>query len=152
VIPESAKLELSVRSFDEAVRAKLEQRINELVTAHVLGYGGSVEIEYQRGYPVLVNTATETAFAKQIAEELVGPQRVVAPFGPVTGSEAFAYFLQHRPGCFLRLGNGEHSPIVHNARYDFDDANLTVGAAYWTRLVERFLGQQPGGTQDIAPL
>jgi hippurate hydrolase len=141
VIPESAKLELSVRSFDEAVRAKLEQRINELVTAHVLGYGGSVEIEYQRGYPVLVNTATETAFAKQVAEELVGPQRVVAPFGPVTGSEDFAYFLQHRPGCFLRLGNGEHSPMVHNAKYDFDDANLTVGAAYWTRLVERFLGQ-----------
>jgi hippurate hydrolase len=141
VIPESAKLELSVRSFDEAVRAKLEQRINELVTAHVLGYGGSVEIEYRRGYPVLVNTATETAFAKQVAEELVGPQRVVAPFGPVTGSEDFAYFLQHKPGCFLRLGNGEHSPMVHNAKYDFDDANLTVGAAYWTRLVERFLGQ-----------
>ena len=39
--------------------------------------GGSVEIDYQRGYPVLVNTAVETAFAKQVAEELVGPQRVI---------------------------------------------------------------------------
>ena len=139
VIPESATLELSIRSFDEAVRAKLEQRINELVTAHVLGYGGSVEIEYQRGYPVVVNGAAETEFARQVAEELVGPQRVVYPWGPTTGSEDFAYYLQHKPGCFLRLGNGEHSPMVHNAKYDFDDANLTVGAAYWTRLVERFL-------------
>lgn len=147
VIPESSKLELSIRSFDEAVRARLEQRITELATAHVLGYGGSVEIDYQRGYPVVVNTADETEFARQVAEELVGPQRVVAPFGPVTGSEDFAYYLQHKPGCFLRLGNGENCPMVHNSRYDFDDANLAVGAAYWTRLVERFLRQESARAQ-----
>lgn len=140
VIPESATLELSIRSFDEGVCAKLERRITELVHAQVMSYGGAVEIEYERGYPVVVNSAAETEFARQVAEELVGPQRVVFPFGPVTGSEDFAYYLQHKPGCFLRLGNGEHSPMVHNAKYDFDDANLTVGAAYWTRLVERFLG------------
>jgi hippurate hydrolase len=140
VIPESAVLELSIRSFDAAVRDRLEQRITELAQSHVLGYGGVVEIDYQRGYPVLVNSAAETEFARQVAEELVGAQRVVAPFGPVTGSEDFAYYLQHKPGCFLRLGNGESCPMLHNAKYDFDDANLTVGAAYWTRLVERFLG------------
>jgi hippurate hydrolase len=140
VIPESAVLELSIRSFDAAVRDRLEQRITELAQSHVLGYGGGVEIDYQRGYPVLVNSAAETEFARQVAEELVGAQRVVAPFGPVTGSEDFAYYLQHKPGCFLRLGNGESCPMLHNAKYDFDDANLTVGAAYWTRLVERFLG------------
>jgi hippurate hydrolase len=145
VIPESATLELSIRSFDEGVRARLEQRITELVQAHVLGYGGAVEIDYERGYPVLVNSAAETEFARQVAEELVGAQRVVSPFGPVTGSEDFAFFLQHRPGCFLRIGNGEHSPMVHNAKYDFDDANLTVGAAYWTRLAERFLGHDGAG-------
>jgi hippurate hydrolase len=142
VIPESAVLELSIRSFDAAVREKLEQRITELAHAHVLGYGGGVEIDYQRGYPVVVNSAAETEFARQVAEELVGAQRVVAPFGPVTGSEDFAYYLQHKPGCFLRLGNGENCPMLHHPKYDFDDANLTVGAAYWTRLVERFLGQE----------
>jgi hippurate hydrolase len=142
VIPESATLELSIRSFDETVRARLEQRIGELANAHVMGYGGSVEVDYQRGYPVLVNTAAETEFAREVAEELVGAQRVVFPWGPTTGSEDFAYYLQHKPGCFLRLGNGEHSPMVHNAKYDFDDANLPVGAAYWSRLVERFLTRE----------
>ena len=97
---------------------------------------------------MLVNSEAETGFARQVAEELVGAQRVVAPFGPVTGSEDFAYYLQHRPGCFLRLGNGEHCPMVHNAKYDFDDANLAVGAAYWTRLAERFLAQEPAGMQQ----
>jgi hippurate hydrolase len=147
VIPESATLELSIRSFDAAVRERLEQRITELVTAHVLGYGGMVEVDYQRGYPVLVNSSEETEFAREVAIELVGAERVVAPFGPVTGSEDFAYYLQHKPGCFLRIGNGESSPMLHNARYDFDDANLSVGAAFWTRLAERFLAQEPASTR-----
>jgi hippurate hydrolase len=141
VIPESASMGLSVRSFNPAVRDRLQERITELVTQHVHGYGGSVEINYERGCPVLVNSVPETAFALQVASELVGAEHTVSPFGPVTGSEDFAYYLQHRPGCFLRLGNGESSAMVHNARYDFNDQNLTVGAAYWTRLAERFLAQ-----------
>lgn len=139
VIPESAELRLSVRSFDETVRTRLRERIIALTTAHAEGYGATVDINWEEGYPVLVNTDAETEFARQVAEELVGSERVIAPFGPVTGSEDFAYFLQHRPGCFLRLGNGEDCAMLHNAKYDFDDENLTVGAAYWARLVERYL-------------
>jgi len=142
VIPDSATLGLSIRSFDAAVRDTLQERITALVTAHVQGYGGAVDIRYERGYPVLVNSAAETDFARQVAEELVGPERVQAPFPAVTGSEDFAYYLLHKPGCFLRLGNGD-SAMLHHPRYDFNDALLPVGAAYWTRLVERFL-DQPG--------
>ncbi len=138
VIPESATLELSIRSFDADVRERLEQRIRALVTAQVESYGGEVTIEYDRGYPVLVNTSAETEFARDVAQELVGAERVIAPFPPVTGSEDFAYFLQRKPGCFLRLGNGEGA-MVHNAHYDFNDEILTLGAAFWTRLVERYL-------------
>jgi hippurate hydrolase len=139
VIPDQATMALSIRSFDAGVRNRLEERIHALATAHVQGYGGTVDIVYERGYPVVVNSDAETQFARQVAEELVGPERVIAPFPPVTGSEDFAYFLQHKPGCFLRLGNGD-SASLHNPRYDFNDAILPVGAAYWTRLAERFLG------------
>jgi hippurate hydrolase len=100
-----------------------------------------VTIDYERGYPVVVNSAAETDFARRVAEELVGPQRVIAPFPPVTGSEDFAYYLQHRPGSFLRLGNGTDGAMLHNPRYDFNDEVLTVGAEYWTRLVQRFLDE-----------
>jgi hippurate hydrolase len=88
---------------------------------------------------VCVNSATETEFARQVAEELVGPQQVIAPFPPVTGSEDFAYYLLHKPGCFLRLGNGVEGASLHNPKYDFNDQILTVGAEYWTRLVQRWL-------------
>ena len=139
VIPDSATMALSIRSFDADVRDRLEQRIKALVTSHVEGYGGTVTIDYERGYPVVVNSEAETDFARQVAEELVGPEKVIAPFPPVTGSEDFAYYLQKKPGCFLRLGNGEAGAMLHNPHYDFNDEVLTVGAAYWTRLVERFL-------------
>jgi hippurate hydrolase len=139
VIPDTATMALSIRSFDPGVRDLLEQRIRALVTAHAEGYGARAEIEYERGYPVVVNSAEETDFARRVAEELVGPERVIHPFPPVTGSEDFAYYLQHRPGCFFRLGNGEDGAMLHNPRYDFNDEILTVGAAFWTRLVERYL-------------
>ncbi|MFA7666882.1 MAG: M20 aminoacylase family protein, partial [Burkholderiaceae bacterium] len=139
VIPDSATMALSIRSFDPAVREQIQARITALVSSHVEGYGGTVEIDYQRGYPVVVNSAAETGFALTVARELVGDERVIAPFGPVTGSEDFGFYLQHKPGCFLRLGNGEDCAMLHHPKYDFDDANLTVGAAFWTRLVERFL-------------
>ncbi|OYU12199.1 MAG: amidohydrolase [Comamonadaceae bacterium PBBC1] len=141
VIPEFATLGLSIRSFSPEVRNRLQERITHLVRDQVSSYGGEVEIEYERGYPVVINSEAETDFARQVAEELVGPDQVVFPFGPVTGSEDFAYYLQHKPGSFLRLGNGLDSVMLHNAKYDFNDANLSVGAAYWTRLVERFLNE-----------
>lgn len=139
VIPELATLALSVRSFKPEIRDLLEQRIRELTQCHVESYGALAEIDYIRGYPVLINSEAETRFAQQVAQELVGQEQVIAPFGPIAGSEDFAYFLQHRPGCFLRIGNGAGQPMLHNAHYDFNDDNLTIGAAYWTRLVQRYL-------------
>lgn len=59
----------------------------------------------------------------------------------ITGSEDFAYMLKQVPGCLLRIGNGvgDKVPLLHTSRYDFNDDNLTVGAAFWVRLVQRFL-------------
>lgn len=76
-----------------------ETRIKQLATSHAEGYGATADIEYVRGYPVLVNSEAETEFARQVAEELVGPERAIANFHRIAGSEDFAYFLQQRPGC-----------------------------------------------------
>lgn len=139
VIPNTATMELSVRSFDEKIRTLLETRIRELLEAQAASYGASVEVDYQRGYPVVVNSPDETALACAVAEELVGAENVISPFPQITGSEDFAFYLQHRPGCFIRLGNGTDNALLHNSAYDFNDANLAIGAAFWTRLAERFL-------------
>ncbi len=138
VIPEYAKLALSVRCFDPKIRDLLQERITKLTQSVVEGYGATAEIEYERGYPVVVNSEAETTFARAVAEELIGADRV-ATCHLIPGSEDFSYFLEHKPGSFLRLGNGVKSAILHSSKYDFADASLTTGAALWARLVERYL-------------
>ena len=99
------------------------------------------DIRYHRDYPVLVNTPRETAFARQVGLELLGPDRVTLQREALTGSEDFAVMLDHCPGSYLQIGNGagEGSCMVHNPGYDFNDDILPVGAAYWALLTERFL-------------
>ncbi len=107
VIPGTATLELSVRALDREVRKTLRQRITDIATAHAAGLGCAAEVDYQEGYPVLVNTEAETAFAARVAAELLGPERVWLDKPAVMGSEDFAFMLEHRPGCYLFLGNGD---------------------------------------------
>ncbi|MBB4276275.1 M20 aminoacylase family protein [Rhizobium mongolense] len=139
VIPDIATLLLSVRSFEPAIRDILEARIRKLAATVAEGYGARAEVDYLRGHPVVINSEKETEFARGIAEELVGPDQVLTcPLIP--GSEDFSHYLEHKPGCFLRLGNGVNSEILHSSKFNFADENLTVGAAMWARLAEKFLG------------
>jgi hippurate hydrolase len=138
VIPNIATMSLSVRSFEPGIRATLETRIRKLAAAVAEGHDATATIDYLHGYPVVVNSEKETAFAREVAEELVGADNV-ATCNLIPGSEDFAYFLEHRPGSFLRLGNGLKSEILHSSKFNFSDENLTVGAAMWARLTERFL-------------
>jgi hippurate hydrolase len=59
-------------------------------------------------------------------------------------AEDFSYMLQRKPGCDLWIGNGGGAGGcgLHNARYDFNDEILPIGASYWVRLVERW-GARP---------
>ena len=144
VIPQTATLKLSVRSLDRDVRVLLEKRICELVHAQAQSYAVTANIDYQRGYPVLVNTPGETEVAREVALALVGADNVVLQTEPLTASEDFAFFLEKVPGCFINIGNGVGSVggcMVHNAGYDFNDRILSTGATYWVKLVERWLAK-----------
>jgi len=153
VIPASARLELSVRSLDREVRDLLQSRITSLVTAQAQSLGVLAQIDYKRDYPVLVNTAAETELARQVGTELLGAERVIRQGRPLTGSEDFAFMLEHCPGSYFMIGNGTfggagegtsdstaaHACMVHNPGYDFNDDILPVGAAFWALLTQRYL-------------
>jgi hippurate hydrolase len=145
VIPNEAVLKLSVRSLDREVHKTLLRRIDELVTLQASSLGVTATVDFQGGYPVLVNTQAETDFARQVALELLGPEAVTLQTQPLTGSEDFAFMLEQVPGCYLYIGNGDEASgghgacMVHNPNYDFDDTNIPVGAAYWALLAKRFL-------------
>ena len=149
VIAQSATLKLSVRALDSGVRDTLERRITELAHGQAQSLGVTARVVYQRSYPVLVNTPAETEFARQVALELVGADRVELQARALTGSEDFAFMLEQVPGSYLLIGNGDGTAdgandghgacMVHNPGYDFNDRNLPIGAAYWALLAQRFL-------------
>lgn len=145
VIPQSATLEISVRALDREVRTRLEQRLKALITAQAESFGVTAAIDWRPGYAVLVNTPGETAFAREVALELVGADRVTLQGPPLSGSEDFAFMLEKVPGSYLLIGNGagegdgHGACMVHNSGYDFNDANVAIGSAYWVLLSERFL-------------
>ncbi|RZF31443.1 amidohydrolase [Paraburkholderia sp. UYCP14C] len=141
VIPETAEMRLSVRALRPEVRDHLQQRITEVATGQAAVFGARAEVDYQRRYPVLVNDAAMTALARQVAVDWLGEDGLIRDMQPLTGSEDFAFLLERCPGSYLIIGNGdgEGGCMVHNPGYDFNDACLATGAAYWVKLAQTFL-------------
>jgi hippurate hydrolase len=142
VIPQTAEMKLSIRALDPAVRKLLRERITALVNAQAAAFNVEADIDYEWGYPVLLNHAEPTAFAADVAEKMLGAQRVDKQARPLMGSEDFACMLEVVPGSYAWIGNGiegKGSCMVHNPGYDFNDDILAIGASYWVRLTEAYL-------------
>ncbi|MDM0114634.1 M20 aminoacylase family protein [Variovorax sp. J22R133] len=143
VIPQTLTMEISMRALTREMRIHLEQRLKSIVIGQAECFGVRAEIDFRRGYAVLVNTPEETEFARSIGRALVGDAHVEPQGMASTGSEDFAFMLERCPGAYLMIGNGrgdEHGAcMVHNQAYDFNDSNLPLGAAYWSMLAETYL-------------
>lgn len=139
VIPQQAILRLSLRALNAEVREKTLDRVRAIIESQARSFGCSSRIEHRPAYPVLVNHAAETEFARQVGVELLGSDAVDGNTPKLMGSEDFAWMLQRCPGVYLFIGNGVSRPMVHNPGYDFNDDILLTGAAYWGALTERWL-------------
>jgi hippurate hydrolase len=143
VIPETAVLKLDVRTKSPQTADLVERRIREIVAGQAAAYGVTAEIDYVKLVPVLYNHPQETRLAQEVLTELLSANKVMTSLSsPDSGSEDFAWMLQARPGSYVVIGNGEgewHGCHVHNPGYDFNDDCIPIGAAFWVRLVERFL-------------
>ena len=143
VIPDTAKLEIGIRALDPQVRQDTERRFKALVQAQAESFNVRAEIDWRRGYAVLVNSPHETQLALDVARRHFGDERVNPNGAMLTGSEDFAFMLERVPGCYLFIGNGADGEpgacMVHNPAYDFNDHNIAIGAAYWVALAQDLL-------------
>ncbi|EIE52960.1 amidohydrolase [Salipiger aestuarii] len=133
VIPETARLAGTVRSFDPDIRDMAERRIREIVAGQAMSYGLTAHLDYQRNYPPTVNHADQTEFAVTIARGVSAS--VVDDAPPSMGAEDFSYLLESRPGAFLYLGQGL-GPFCHHPKFDFNDEAAPIGASFFARLIE----------------
>ncbi len=137
VIPQTAELKGTVRTLTPEVRALVEKRVREVVEGVARMTGAKIDLKYERGYPVVVNHASQTDFAIQVAKEVAGDANV-QEMPPLMGGEDFAYMLEQRPGAFIFCGNGDSAGLHHPA-YDFNDEAIVFGTSYWIKLVENTL-------------
>ena len=135
VIPETAMINGTIRTFDPEVQAMVKARMHDIVAGQAASFGVEAALEYETGYPATVNAAAETAFAADVARDVVGKDKVTDDFQKVAGAEDFAYMLQVRPGSYLFLGAGEGHGL-HHPQYDYNDEISPIGASFLARLVE----------------
>jgi hippurate hydrolase len=142
VIPDTATIELTVRTFDAQVQQLIEKRLRELVEHQAKSFGVTATLAWQPICRVLVNHPEETALARRVAEATVGPKGLVPIPAGAMGGDDFSWMLERVKGCYVVLGNGVESHggcMIHNPGYDFNDALIGIGASFWVHLTEAFL-------------
>jgi hippurate hydrolase len=143
VLPETVTLKGDTRSFTPAMQALIEREMRQISQGVAAAFGADIEMSYTHEFAPTVNHPAETGHALAAAHAALGAEAVDPDPVPMMGAEDFGLFLQHRPGNFAYLGNGTqgaHGMPLHSAHYDFNDAALAAGIAYFTTLVRQRLG------------
>lgn len=133
VIPPRVTLRGTVRTLSPEMREMAAQRLPTLAEKTAEAFGARAEVNYMKGYPVMVNSDEQTEFAAEVATAVSGACDE-APL--VMGGEDFAYMLEERPGAYILVGNGD-TAMVHNPDYDFNDEAIPAGCSWWAEIVER---------------
>ena len=138
VIPETAFLNGTVRTFDLSVQEMVINRMEKIISGFSISFEVDAKFNYEKGYPPTINHEEKTNFAIEVAKEVCGSDKVLTSVGKEMGAEDFSYMLQKRPGAYLFMGIGEGAGL-HNPNYDFNDAAAPVGASFFARLIEKAL-------------
>ena len=113
VIPQTVLLRGTVRALDPEVRDLAQARLTRIATLTAEAYGCTAAVEYERGYPITMNSEANTDFAADIAEIVAGSVDRDTP--PIMAGEDFSYMLEQRPGAYMFLGNGPGAHVHHRA-------------------------------------
>ncbi|KAB0570452.1 M20 aminoacylase family protein [Brucella pituitosa] len=138
VIPAHVDLGITIRSFSQTVREELRRRIEAVARSQAESFGAVADVNYQWGFPALINAKAETDFARQVALGTFSSGTVIEDFRPRTASEDFAFMLEQKPGTYFFIGNGD-SAGLHSPDYNFNDNILLPAALFWVRLTEASL-------------
>ncbi|MDR1125185.1 MAG: amidohydrolase, partial [Deltaproteobacteria bacterium] len=128
-VPESVKLEGTVRTYDAKARDLIQRRIEEIAKGIAAAGGGSCKLAYQRMMPPLINNQEFVAWATATLNKTVGAGVVTNELELSLGCEEFSVFSDLIPGIFMYFGNdapGDDFPL-HAPNYKFNDAIIPLG-------------------------
>ncbi|MCT9870755.1 M20 metallopeptidase family protein [Paenarthrobacter aurescens] len=140
VIPETARIEATIRTFSEESRRKMMEAVPRLLHGIAAAHGLEADVHYQEEYPLTINDEDETTTAEKVIAGMFGESRHTRMATPLSGSEDFSRVLAEVPGTFVGLSavapGADHttSPFNHSPYALFDDGVLTDGAALYAEL------------------
>jgi len=143
VIPETVKLLVGLRTVTKPVREMMLARIRDLSQAHAKSFGCTADVQTgidSWSYPAGFNTPAEAGLVRQVALDMGQDPARIDMRGPFMFSEDFSSMQEIVPSCYFGLGAGP-GPMLHDPGYNFNDALLVKGPAFWARLVEKALPQ-----------
>jgi len=130
IIPASAVLRGSLRTFNPRVRAQIKERLAAYASHLALAYRTEARLMWMdEGCPTVVNHDKETDFVRRCAIDAVGPD-TVHDGDLVMASDDMSLFLQERPGCYFRVGIAplDDRPHPHHApEFEMNEGGLPVG-------------------------
>lgn len=142
VIPDTAVLEGTVRTYNPEVRDHIERRIGEVARGVAQAMRAEAEVTYLRGYPPLINDPEVTQIVREAAAEVLGPENVL-PREPLMAGEDMAFVGERVPTCMYSLGVGDPERGLiyppHHPKFDADEDALAVGVRTMVAAALRYL-------------
>ena len=142
IIPDSARLVGTIRTFDDAVQNQIHDRVTKLAEGIAAAGGATAKVTIDRGYPV---TANDPALTRRMLPTLerVAPG-AVRESELITGAEDFTYFQRQAPGLFVFLGitppdQVGKAPQNHSPLFTVDEKALPVGVRALAHLAVDYL-------------
>jgi amidohydrolase len=148
IIPDSAVLIGTVRTFDEAVRTEIHARMKKTAEAIAQSAGATADVQIEIGYPVTVNDGALTTRMIATLQHAAGAKNV-AKGTPTTAAEDFSRYAQKVPGLFVSLGVTPPSKDWHTAApnhsplFEADEAALPIGVRVMSSLALDYLAGAP---------
>lgn len=136
VLPGRATLKGDVRARMPADREEVARLMRQIAQGIGAAHGVAVAVDFSTEFIETINAAVPSRAVVDAAFALGLDAQ--SNREPMSFSEDFAHFTAAVPGCFLLMGNGENGPHgqpLHSDDYDFNDALLPIGAAFWAQLV-----------------
>lgn len=133
VIPNSAYLAGTVRTFDPALRDSVPVQMERVIRGIAEAFGASVEFTYERGYRPVINDEALAERLVQVAARTFGTE-AIADLRPTMGGEDFSAYQQRAPGVFAFVGARNEARGItwphHHPRFDIDEQSLDMGLRY----------------------
>jgi len=136
IIPDTARIEGTVRYLEEKRGYILEKIIREAAVQAIRGTGVETEIQYWSDYDIpVINTDEGYERTRNAVETFLPDNSYSDAPRPSMGNEDFAFYLQGRQGAMIGLGQGTDSPVLHNCKYNFNDRTIETGIRYFCGIV-----------------